>query len=158
MLKTSDKGYLNDYNINVIGAEAELLSTYTVLPQVTKLKGDYVLIEISAKHDKTIKAEKKIVLNYKNSVKLYYEGGNGWANSVGARGIDLRIEAKGVKHTKTGENLVQYNIYNLDGDLLSSVRVRPEEAFLYLLKEEMELTKQVKMERTEVMQEALLLL
>lgn len=129
ILKTSEKGYLNDYDINVVGATSELLGAYTVQPQVTKLNGDYVLIEVSAKHDASIKTEKKIVLNYKNSVKIFYKGGNGWANSSGERGTDLRVEAKGVKHTETGENLVQFNIYNLDGDLLSSVRVRPDRSF-----------------------------
>lgn len=128
-LKTSDKGYLNDYNISVIGAETELLSAYTVQPQVTKLKGDYILIEVSAKHDETIKTEKKIVLNYKNSVKLYYEGSSGISGPSAKPEQSLRIEAKTIKHSETGESLVQYNVYNLDGDLINSVRVLPNRSF-----------------------------
>ncbi len=122
-------GYLLDYDINITGVQSDIVSGYQVSPQIHKLKGDYILVEVSAKHDKTIKTEKKVILNYNNSVKLYYQGMNGLTGDSAEPGKSLRVEAKGLKHSETGEDLVQYNIYNLDGDLINSVRVRPDRSF-----------------------------
>jgi hypothetical protein len=128
VIKTKEiggEGYESDYEI-VIGCDLET-NNITAYPYCVGTKpynyaGDYVKISVKSKHHNNLSVEKKLVFTYNQTVKLDFSGRA--STHDGSSGKSIRIDVKPVKHSETGEEILEYRIYDEDGKLTHKLRLK----------------------------------
>lgn len=117
------EGNMEDYNVVITGDHIKNYDGYEVGSNLKNNKGDYILIEANSIHHTDLKkVSAKMVLTYNQPLKFNYSGRG--SNIQGDNAENIRVEIKQVKHSETGETLLEYRIYNSKG-LDKTVRVQP---------------------------------
>ena len=119
------EGYESDYDIKLDGLLEDSYSSSSPLKVSTKpykYLGDYFKISATSKHHTTIKTEKKIIFTYDQPVKLDFSGLN--STGRGNDGTSVRIDVKPVKHSENGQEVLEYKIYDAEGNLIHSLRLK----------------------------------
>ncbi len=133
-ISTAAGGYSDEYEITATGlpeftntglGQMKTVSGGTInVPMNDIVKGDKVVLSVKSKYHPTLTATKTFTMDYSAPVTADYNA-NITPNSGSSRTIagSLRVELKAVKHGVTGENLLEYKIFNSKGNTLMHFRV-----------------------------------
>ena len=134
-ISTAENGYMDEYEISVTGLPATYEDPTSIsgkrstvglssisIPDVATVAGDKIVVTVKAKHKPSLSATQTATLDYSNSIDLDYNA-EMRSDQIAVQGGNLRIELKQVKHGVSGTPLLEYKVWNGQGDLLKHFRV-----------------------------------
>lgn len=137
-ISTKEGGFMDEYEVSVSGLPATFKDPSSItgtrstagestisIPDVMPVSGDQITVTVKAKHNPALTAKATAVMDYSGNIDLNYNA-EMRSDRISIEGGDLRLEIKQVKHKVTGENLLEYKVFNGKGDLLKHFRINSD--------------------------------